>query len=113
MFDIISGLRDTYQSGKTKSLEWRIGQLRAIYGFLVQHEQELSAAIFKDLGKCHRETYIFELLQVKNDIALFSKELRRWMAPESAAGQGLFTILDSCQLRREPYGVVLVIGAWN
>ena len=113
MFETIAGLRETFQSGKSKTLQWRIEQLRAINTILVKHETELSEAVYADLGKCHRETYIFELLQLKNDLALFSKKLKGWMEPESASGQGVFTLFDSCQLRREPYGLVLVIGAWN
>jgi aldehyde dehydrogenase (NAD+) len=109
----IAALRAYFQSGATKTIEWRLSQLKAIHDLLVNHEQELADAVHKDLGKCHRETYIFEVLQLKNDLSLFAKNLKKWMAPESVAGQGLMTILDSCQVRREPFGLVLVIGAWN
>jgi aldehyde dehydrogenase (NAD+) len=111
--EAISALRENFESGATKSIEWRLAQLKAINQILVNHEKELSDAVLEDLGRCHRETYMFELLQLKNDLSLFAKELKGWIAPATVAGQGLMTILDSCQLRREPYGVVLVIGAWN
>ena len=113
MQGILNTLRENYQSGRTKTLQWRLDQLRAVYKILVDHQDELADAVYKDLGRCARETYIMELLQLKNEIALFSKELKNWISPQKVAGQGLMTLLDSCQIRKDPYGVVLVIGAWN
>jgi aldehyde dehydrogenase (NAD+) len=75
------------------------------------NERELCDAVFKDLKKHPRETYAFELAQLKNDLALFIKNLSSYMAPEKVPGNGLINIFDYCEVRREPYGVALVIGA--
>ena len=76
-------------------------------------EKEICDALYKDLRKHHKESYTFELLNVKNDVALFLSNLKSWTRPEKVSGQGLVNLLDKCEIRREPLGVVLIIGPWN
>ena len=78
---------------------------------LQERERELCDAVFKDLKKNPRETYAFELAHIKNDLALFIKNLSRYTAPEKVTGTGLINILDHCEIHRQPFGVALVIGA--
>ena len=38
--------------------------------------------------------------------------LKKWMKPESVKGD-IANKLATCQIRKQPYGVSLIIGAWN
>jgi len=40
------------------------------------------------------------------------KELKDWIKPEKVKAD-LLNSLYSCKIFREPYGVVLIMGAWN
>ena len=40
------------------------------------------------------------------------KNLREWMEPEYVKPD-LINSLETCKIYREPYGVVLIMGAWN
>ena len=109
---IISGLRATFTSGRTRPPEWRKAQLRALDHLLVEREAELGEALRLDLGKSALEGYLTEIAFVRAEIAETLKHLDRWLAPERVAvpikqqpGRG--------RIHRDPLGTVLIIGPWN
>ncbi len=53
-----------------------------------------------------------ELNLLKSEIADHLNHLSEWMAPNKVS-VALVNAMDGCQVRSEPFGVVLVIGAWN
>ena len=54
-----------------------------------------------------------EINQVKNDAALAVNSLDEWTRPDHV-GRNMFLMpRDTTYIIREPYGVVLVLGAWN
>lgn len=61
---------------------------------------------------CCAKGTIYELEVVKTEIRSMLKHLREWSADEKLPLNAL-AILDRGYIRREPYGVVLVLGAWN
>ena len=50
-------LRQTFKSGKTKSLVWRKKQLRALVDLIQDNEDEIFKALYEDLGKHPNEAY--------------------------------------------------------
>jgi acyl-CoA reductase-like NAD-dependent aldehyde dehydrogenase len=110
---VVEQSQKTFSTGKTKDIAWRKSQLKALYKLLEENEKEICDAVHKDLRKPNRETYMFEFVNVKNDICLFLSNLESFMKPERVPGQGIATLLDRCEIRREPLGVVLIIGPWN
>uniref|UniRef100_A0A671P4S7 Aldehyde dehydrogenase n=1 Tax=Sinocyclocheilus anshuiensis TaxID=1608454 RepID=A0A671P4S7_9TELE len=58
------------------------------------------------------EAVLSEIDMVVNDLCYTISNLQTWMQP-TYVGTNLATKLDDCFVRREPLGVVLVIGAWN
>ncbi|KAL2520014.1 Aldehyde dehydrogenase family 3 member H1 [Forsythia ovata] len=105
-------LRETYASGKTKSYEWRISQLRALLKIADHHDKEITEALRCDLNKPELESFVYEIASMKSSCQLALKQLRRWMKPEKAK-TSLTTFPSSGQIVSEPLGVVLVISAWN
>ncbi|XP_055829263.1 aldehyde dehydrogenase [Solanum dulcamara] len=109
---IVKELRGTYESGKTKSYEWRVSQLKALLKIGENHEKEIADALYSDLSKPELEAFIHEISMMKTSCKLALKELKRWMKPEKVKAS-LTSFPSSAEIVPEPLGVVLVISAWN
>ncbi|KAK4718704.1 hypothetical protein R3W88_017042 [Solanum pinnatisectum] len=109
---IVKELRGTYGTGKTKSYEWRVSQLKALLKIGENHEKEITGALYSDLSKPELEAFIHEISMMKTACKLALKELKRWMKPEKVK-TSLTSFPSSAEIVPEPLGVVLVISAWN
>jgi aldehyde dehydrogenase (NAD+) len=105
-------LRESYASGRTRSMEWRRTQLAAIRRFTVEQEEALYAALKADLGKGRGEALTSEIAFVRAEIDHALAHLDRWIADERQAVP-FFLQPARSYIQREPLGMVLVIGAWN
>ena len=104
-------LRTPVHRGDTRSLSWRLTQLDRLSTLLRQHGPAVLEALADDLGKPTLEAS-FELVAVRQEIALTRRHLRRWMAPRPIP---LDLALQPGQawVERQPLGCVLIIGPWN
>lgn len=59
---LVRELRKSFDSGRTKSYEWRISQLEGIAKMLEEKEEEIIKALDKDLSKPGFESFITEVL---------------------------------------------------
>lgn len=109
---IVKELRETYASGKTKNYEWRVSQLKALLKIAEHHEKEIVDALNSDLSKPELECFVHEISMMKTSCKHALKELKRWMKPEKVK-TSLTTFPSSAEIVPEPFGVVLVISAWN
>ncbi|KAJ3180144.1 Aldehyde dehydrogenase [Gaertneriomyces sp. JEL0708] len=109
---IVDQVRTAYMQDVTKSLGWRKHQLRQLWKMLDENEDLLASASFKDHRKNPGEVIVYDIMPLKNEIADALANIDAWTKPETVSGGVLFA-LDKCQVRREPFGVALVIGAWN
>ena len=97
---------------KTKSVSFRIEQLKKLKKLIQKEEDQIIKALQADLGKPAFESYTSEILMVQKEIALFIKNLKSWAAPKSVSGSVLnFPSQDF--ILSEPYGTVLMISPWN
>ncbi|XP_054163317.1 aldehyde dehydrogenase family 3 member B1-like [Oppia nitens] len=110
--DLIATTRQAFASGVTRDIEFRKCQLKALYRFLVDNESLIVSALNEDLRKPSFETRMAEIDFCLNDILgqLFNidKYVSRKTVPKT-----LVTIADNPFILPEPYGLVLIIGAWN
>src|SRR5688572_14026431 len=108
----LSVLRQYFDSGVTRSYQFRREQLQKLKQAVLNHEQELYDALYTDLKKNPEETWVTEtgffLSEINNTIS----NLRRWMQPERTA-TNLLNLPSSSYVMREPLGTVLIIGPWN
>ncbi|GAA0627777.1 aldehyde dehydrogenase family protein [Kutzneria viridogrisea] len=108
----VARLRETFRTGTTKSLDWRLTQLRGLRAMLTEQADEFAAALHSDLGKSRAEVDRTELGFVVNEIDHTLAHLAGWLEPQPAAvpdslpGASAWTVYD-------PLGVVLVIAPWN
>jgi acyl-CoA reductase-like NAD-dependent aldehyde dehydrogenase len=107
-----AGLKSCFDSGRTRTVAWRIEQLRGLESFLRECEAPIARALQSDFHKSPAETWLTETGWLLSEIRYARKNLKMWMKPQRVPvplhcqpGRAWFT--------REPLGVVLVIGAWN
>ncbi|KAL8459474.1 hypothetical protein ACS0TY_036821 [Phlomoides rotata] len=108
----VEELRATVATGKTKTFEWRVSQLKAILKMVTHHEKEIMEALRSDLGKPCFEAVVHEISVVSSSCKTALKELHRWMKPQKVK-TSLITFPSSAKVVSEPFGVVLIISAWN
>ncbi|KAI4136198.1 MAG: hypothetical protein LQ341_005792 [Variospora aurantia] len=110
---IAAGVRNAFNSHKTKPLEFRLLQLRKLYWGIVDNEAAIVQACKEDLGKPAFETYLSEIDWCKNDIVFATQNLPRWVKDETAPDISLSNKLLSPRIRKDPLGAVLIIGTYN
>ncbi|MCM3742648.1 aldehyde dehydrogenase [Sporosarcina luteola] len=104
--------RNFYDSGVTKTVEFRLDMLERLRKAIVQKEEEIFEALQKDLGKSQFESYVTEVGFVLSSISFMMKHLKEWMEPESVKTPVHLQPAKSFIIR-EPYGTVLIIGPFN
>ncbi|PAA60506.1 hypothetical protein BOX15_Mlig023123g1 [Macrostomum lignano] len=110
--NIVASLRSTFATGRTRSLDWRRSQLKALHNMLSEQEARFLEALWRDLRKSKQETAATELLMVKGEIAKLSKELTHLAAPTKPP-KTFISRMDGLAIQPQPLGVALIIGAWN
>ena len=105
-------LRDFYDSGATRSLQFRKSQLIKLRQVLLDHEQEIYKALYDDLKKGKEESYASELGLIIAEINFALRHLRRWMLPQQTETD-FVNLPSSSYIQRHPKGVVLIISPWN
>ncbi len=104
-------LRATVLNGESRPLKWRKEQLSKIKSIIENHEGEVLKALDADLSKPQTEA-LFELIALKQELALTEKSLREWMHPKKV-NVPIFVRPGTAKVKSEPLGCVLIIGAWN
>ncbi|MBF2003791.1 MAG: aldehyde dehydrogenase [Synechococcales cyanobacterium M58_A2018_015] len=108
---IVRRQRAFFNSGQTKSLEFRLTQLKALRQAVIDHQAAVLQALRADFNKPELEAFLTEI-GVTKEIDYAIKHLRRWMQPQRAAVP-LEQRPAKARIYPEPLGVVLIIGPWN
>ncbi|XP_042093563.2 aldehyde dehydrogenase family 3 member B1 isoform X2 [Ovis aries] len=110
--DTLQRLREAFVSGRTRPAEFRAAQLKGLSRFLQENKQLLQEALAQDLHKSAFEAELSEISISQNEINLALRNLRAWMKDEKVS-KNLATQLDSAFIRKEPFGLVLILSPWN
>ncbi|MFP5488830.1 MAG: aldehyde dehydrogenase family protein [Acidimicrobiia bacterium] len=110
--DQLERVRRGFADGVVRAVGDRETQLRQLRRFLVEREDELTAALRSDLGKSAMEAYSTEIGFTINEVDLALSEIRRWTRPERTK-LPLHLKPGSAEIVPEPLGTVLVIAPWN
>ncbi|XP_046810910.1 aldehyde dehydrogenase, dimeric NADP-preferring isoform X2 [Lucilia cuprina] len=110
--DILQRCRTAFASGKTRDVSFRKKQLENLLRMYEEHENDMINALDADLRRPKQESLVVETEFMKNDIKHILYNLNDWVKPDLPE-KPLVNLMDDVQIYNDPYGVVLVIGAWN
>ena len=108
----VARLRETFASGRTRSIEWRKQQLKALEKLMADNEPAIAEALATDLGRKPFEAWMADIVSTANEARDAAKNVGKWARRKHR-------MLEFSQLpgrgwvEYEPYGTVLIIGAWN
>ncbi|MDT5220407.1 MAG: aldehyde dehydrogenase [Mycobacterium sp.] len=110
--ETVARLRQTFATGRTRDIEWRKNQLLQLAKLVEENEPAIAAALAEDLDRNPVEAFIADIATTAGEAKFAAKKLRKWTRRKHL-------LLEAPQLpgrgwvEYEPYGTVLIIGAWN
>ncbi len=110
--EVIDQQRQFFNTNTTKDISYRISELKRLKNILKKNEALLYDSIYKDFKKSEFETYTTELSIIYHEIDLAVSKVKKWSRKKKAS-TGLTNLPGKSYIIPEPYGTVLVIGAWN
>lgn len=110
--EIIARQRHFFESGKTRELSFREEQLAKLKRVLKTNEEAIYEALDKDFRKPAFESYVTEIGMLYSEIDHIRKHLKKWAKPSRVWGS-LLNFPSRSYIHPQPYGISLVIGAWN
>ncbi|WP_084157931.1 aldehyde dehydrogenase [Bacillus manliponensis] len=109
---ILQEHKQFFDQGATRTLEFRLEQLRKLKEGIQRYEKKITIALQNDLGKSEFETYLTEVGIVLDSIKNTMKRLKKWMKPQKVKTP--ITLWPSkSHIMKEPYGTVLIVGPYN
>ncbi|MDA9460950.1 Aldehyde dehydrogenase [Enterococcus mundtii 3F] len=100
-----------FETGKTKSIDFRLAQLIKLKQAMQEIEIELTQALFKDLRKPAHEAYVTEIGVVYQSISEMIKKLKKYAKRKNVHTP--IYMWGKSYLEYEPYGQVLIIAPFN
>jgi aldehyde dehydrogenase (NAD+) len=110
--ELLRQQREFFQTGKTRSIDFRLVQLKILKQAIVEYEIAINEALQVDLHKPVVEIYLTEITVVKKEIDYAIKHLKSWIKPHKAAVP-LEQLPGAGKIYPEPLGIVLIISPWN
>lgn len=105
--------RAAFLAAGPPSLERRLEDLDTLRRLVLDHREELAAAISKDFGhRSRHETLLSEILVTIEAIKHMRRNLAEWMTPERRWVSLLF-FPGRTQIIYQPLGVIGIIAPWN
>ena len=112
MQKLLSDQRDFYDTHITKSVAYRLSRLRTLRKIIIEKEQDIIQAIYKDFRKSEFEVLSTEIGVVLSELNKTIKNLKKWSKPKSVL-PSILNFPSTSKIYKEPYGSVLIIAPWN
>ena len=112
MKDLVQAQREYFLAGHTRPIAARKQTLSKLYHLLLENEQVLADAIYKDFKKSFYLTVENELSLPYGEINRAIRRLRGWSRSRYFR-TNIVNFPASSRTMPVPYGVSLVIGPWN
>jgi aldehyde dehydrogenase (NAD+) len=110
--EIIQLQRSYFNSNITKSCDFRIEQLKKLKQVLKENEVLLKEAIYTDFKKSFFDVFTTELAILYSDLDIAIAQTRKW-SRKKRVKTNLMNFPAHSYVIPEPFGVSLVMGAWN
>ena len=109
---VVRRLRETFATGRTRSIEWRKQQLRALEKLMVDNEAAIAEALASDLDRKPFEAWLADIAGTATEAKVAAKNVGKW-ARRKRQRLEMSQLPGRGWIEYEPYGTVLIIGAWN
>ena len=109
---IVLRQREYFLTNETKSIDFRLKQLKKLKQSVEKYSDDIYEALWKDLHKCKEEAFLTELSIVINEINDHIKHLKKWAKPKKVKTP-LYLMPSKSYVMYEPFGLALVIAPWN
>ncbi|SKB63215.1 aldehyde dehydrogenase (NAD+) [Salegentibacter holothuriorum] len=109
---IYKAQRAFFSSQETKSIDFRLQQLKKLKKAILQYEDKVNEALWKDLHKSKEEAFLTEISLLIEELNYHIKNLKSWAKPKKV-GSPLQIKPSRSKILYEPLGVGLVIAPWN
>lgn len=104
--------RAFFVTDQTKSVNFRLQQLKKLRKIIKANEEEITSALASDLGKHPLESYATEIGLVLREIRVTEKKLASWVK-DKRVSTPFFLWPSTSKVSYEPLGNVLIIGPFN
>ncbi|MEZ5506309.1 MAG: aldehyde dehydrogenase [Gammaproteobacteria bacterium] len=103
--------RAFFESGATRSYEFRLQQLKQLKAAMLKYADEVEAALKQDIGRPALEAYV-EMSTAMEELNHTLKHLKKWMQPKKV-GTPLLAQPGRSRIEYTPLGVVFIMGPYN
>ncbi len=110
--ELVDSVRATFDSGRTRPLQWRRRQLEGLLKMMKEHESDFVDAISADLGRPVMEAFAADIGHARLQIKHVLKHFEGWAKP-TKVNPGALSQPAKAEIIHEPLGVALVIAPWN
>lgn len=109
---ILDKQRNFFENNATRGIDFRIEQLKKLKKAIKVNEFNIYEALNADFKKSQFETYATEIGVLYEEINCMLKNIKKWATPQLVKDT-VANFPSRNYIYRDPYGVCLVIGAWN
>ena len=101
-----------FQSGATKSVKFRLENLKKLYNAVKSNEMDIAAALKADLGKSQFESFMCETGLVLSEISYMIKHVKSF-SRKKKVHTPLAQFYARSYRQPVPYGNTLIMSPWN
>ncbi|SFG11827.1 MULTISPECIES: aldehyde dehydrogenase [Salegentibacter] len=110
--EIYKNQRTFFASQETKSIDFRLQQLKKLKKAILQYEDKVNKALWEDLHKSKEEAFLTETSLLIEELNYHIKSLKKWSQPKKV-GTPLQIKPSGSKIYFEPLGIGLIIAPWN
>lgn len=105
--------RQYFLTHATQPYEFRIKTLRQLRRLIVDHENDITAAIHRDLHKSSFEALFMDVWIVLKELDYIMKNLQHWMHVKKMTSPFPLSWPGKSHVYYQPYGTTLIMSPWN
>jgi acyl-CoA reductase-like NAD-dependent aldehyde dehydrogenase len=109
---LVAGQRAYFKAGHTRPVAWRVEQLNAIKTMIDESRDAMYEALWHDLRRNKTDADLMDVDYNIREAEYALKHLHDWMKPVKEPTP-LLMEPGHVRVRHDPFGVTLIIGAWN
>ena len=110
--NIFKSQKDFFYADITIPINFRLIHLSKFKKALLENENEIYKAMYKDLGKSKEDAFVSEFAPCIKEIDFFLKNLNLLSKPEKIK-TSLSNFKSKGYIYKKPFGVCLIVSTWN